>query len=469
VNLQRSSLFGDKKRMYYSPFTTKVVNNEIILKQTAPITFSNKTHYRAYIYAKAGVRISKTTLRKEKQLQGSEKEIIEQIHTIRFGETNPYVITGGHFYQLFVRNLGIFYNALLDPRIPSSTKDWLNRQQIALRTIALDLAVFALAGNEYTTIVPVQKHLFTCFNFYARPSDSLFAILYTLLALTDDTFITTTFPTKKLPMYPQQTKTSAKKLLTQYKLLLTHLLTNYHKEIINPQTGLVRTDILLASARDGIKRTSSFYDNVIAWATLGFAKRLGLYELTDLQLEQWRKRIKDAFWNTKAGIFLDDLSEMSQKKKLFSADSFIVLSTKFLDVKKSKDRNYLQQIVTYVKQNMLADPFPLHYSTHDLPKQLYRPVRHFAPSYMGTSIWSHWGMEYIKTLIYLGQYDQDYLSEAKKHLTSYEKNILQYGGYPEVYDKTGKILHTRFYRSVLHNGWVVNYEQAQLLFSASRY
>jgi hypothetical protein len=73
-------------------------------------------------------------------------------------------------------------------------------------------------------------------------------------------------------------------------------------------------------------------------------------------------------------------------------------------------------------------------------------------------------MEYIKTLIYLSNDNPKLLLDAKKYLTIYKNNIEKYGGYPEVYDSNGKILKTRIYRSVLHNGWVINYEQTKMLY-----
>ena len=444
------------------PFQTQLKNNTIELISNK-IHVSNKNYHRVYVYLRAGWHISKAKFVQEKPLHGSEKEIINQIHAIRFNKINPYVITGGHFYQLFVRNLGIFFNTLLDGRISCSDEDWLDRQSIAIRTIALDLEVFRQTQKDYTTIVPIRKNLFSCFNFYARPSDSLFAILYTLLALTEERFIEIIFPMNQTKKRSLQTKHAGQQLYKKYKTSLKQLIQKYYEDIIDLQTDLVKKDLLLASARDGIKRESSFYDNVIAWATIRLANTLGLYQISDNKLESWRKKIIQTFWDEKEGIFLDDLSEHSQKTKLFCADSFIVLSTEFLKPYRAADKKYLEQMIRYVKKNKLDDPLPLHYSKFDMPEKLYGPVRYSAPSYMGTSIWSHWGMEYIKTLIYLGQY-----TDAKKHLDSYKRNIETYGGYPELYDKHGNLLHTRLYRSVLHNGWVINYEQTKMLYDDAK-
>jgi hypothetical protein len=288
-----------------------------------------------------------------------------------------------------------------------------------------------------------------------------------LRALTDDTFIETLFPAK-ITKRKLQTTTTSQKLLKKYEKVLHQLIKNYYTEVMDPKTGLIKEDILLASARDGIKRQSSFYDNVIAWSTIRLANQLHLYQIKPNELETWRKHIIKTFWNEQEGIFLDDLSSFAQRETLFSADSFVVLSTGFFSTESKSDRHYLQRMIAYVKTNKLDKPIPLHYSLMDLPKNLYSHVRRIAPSYMGTSIWSHWGMEYIKALLYVSQGNDKYLADAKNYMTAYKKNIEQYGGYPETYDKTGKMLNHQFYRSVLHNGWVINYEQVKMLLASQK-
>ncbi|MBA3724175.1 MAG: hypothetical protein H0W89_04795 [Candidatus Levybacteria bacterium] len=444
-------------------FSTRLVKNQIVLQQNHQLSFTHKHYHKFYTYIRAGLRIGKTAIAIEKPLQGTEEEIIKQIHAIRYNETNPYVITGGHFYQIFVRNLGVFFNALLDPRIPSTEEDWFLRQSIALKTLAHDLTLFTLAGKEFTTLTPVSKDLYTGLNLYARPSDSLHAIVYTFSALINDRFIEERFPMKHVSKRPLQTKKTGHDLLQKYTSSLKDLIQTYYEELIDPKTHIIKKNLLLSSARDGIKRQSSFYDNVILWSTIRLAKELGLHTISDKQLALWKKDIITAFWDKEEGIFLDDLSPLSQKKKLFSADIFIVTSSGFLNIRYIKERKMLLQMIQYVKKHKLDRPFPLHYSAFDQPKKLYRPVRHFAPSYMGTSIWCHWGMEYIKVLISLSKENVELLIDAKKHLATYKANIEKYGGYPEVYDTDGKILNTRLYRSVLYNGWVINYEQTKML------
>lgn len=451
--------------MPFLPFTTTIEKKQFVLHPNSPLSFIHSPQTQLQSFIASGIDIGSSYFNQEEQLHGTKEAIIKQIHTFRYTQTNPYVITGGHFHQLYVRNLGIFFNALLDPRIPSSEEDWINRQAIVLKTVALDLETFRQAKRDFTTIVPLAKNRVTAMNIYTRPSDSLFGILYALRALTDPRFIIETFPaaTKVKPIHMLQTQKAAKKLLATYSPSLCFLIKQYLDEIMDAQTGLVQTTISLASARDGIRRQSAFYDNVIAWSTCQLANKLGIKKISGKDLLQWKQRIITAFWDEEEQIFLDDLAQETKRQKLFSADAFIIYSTGFLNPDNPQEKKYFLGMIEYVKRHDMDSPFPLNYSTRNEPKKLHWPVKYFAPSYMGRSIWSHWGMEYIKILICLQKDDKNFLSDAKKHLTAYEKNIAKYGGYPELYNMSGKPLSNRLYKSVLHNGWVINYEQTAFL------
>lgn len=421
----------------------------------------------------------------EQPLGHNEPEIISQIHSIRFIPHNTFLITGGHFADLFVRNMGTFYNAILDPRIPSTQEDWHNRQSICYRTIKLALEVFTREATDSTTISHLWGNEYTTSNIYARASDSLYAILYGLKMLTDINTIPTCYPiilssraqrgdrgessdTSNQPTVFHNPHLNmlaqAQNLITQYKFSLSHLITQYLTEILDPHTHLVRSDLHLSSARDGIKRQSSFYDNVIAWATVNLALQLKI-PLEDIHLhletqKQWQQQIINTYWNPQTGIFHDDIETTS-----FSADQLVVLTIQFLNYQKKEDAAKLHSIIAYIQQHHLDQPFPLHYSDQHVPQKLHWPVRYFAPHYMTHSIWSHWGIEYIKLLILLSPDNPKYRGQAKKHLDSYKRNIETYGGYPECYDLHGKPLKEGLYRTVLHTSWVVNYEQAKMLYN----
>jgi hypothetical protein len=130
------------------------------------------------------LKIASSITQPERSLGNSESEIIHNIHQIRFHPQNSYLTTGGHFSDLFVRNMGIFYNALLDPRIPSTELDWQNRQEICYKTVKLALQSFIKEGTDATTI-SFLDNTFALLNIYSCASDSLYAILYGLKMFTD--------------------------------------------------------------------------------------------------------------------------------------------------------------------------------------------------------------------------------------------------------------------------------------------
>ncbi len=393
---------------------------------------------------------------------GSDREIIEQIHQQRFNPDKPYVITGSHYSDLYMRNMGIFFNAILDPRLPSSDQDWQNRQRLALQTIAYDLAFLrANQGQAVTTIAPTGGRGFTGLNIYTEPSDSLFAVLYSLRALEDPQFVVERFPSvASTSAKPLQTTQAAQQLMQENKDTLTQAVNHYLDTTLEPETHLIRRDIHLSSARDGIKRQSSFYDNVIAWATVQLADDLGIPHHETLPREAWRQKIIDTYWDESLGIFKNDLAT---EETFFSADSLIVTSTGFFDLKNETDKNKLERMISYIRAHSLDQPFPLKYSRSNTTNNMHWAVKYFAPSYMGEGIWSHWGMEYIKALVMLAKPENDLAQLAATHLETYRQNIEKFGGYPELYNGNGEAFNSGLVRGVLHTGWVVNYEQAEML------
>jgi len=461
-------------KAFFSVYTNQY--GQLELEQVRNISFIENPFINLITYTQRFFRTVGNAQFSEQPFKGNEWTIIDQIHKKRFDITKPYVISGAHFAEFYVRNFGIFYSAMLDPRFALSKTDWENREKVTLQTLATHLALVQRSEKEYTTFIPITNTTFTGVNWATDPSDSLFAVYYTLSGLTDDHFIANTFPASASALYSLQTQDAGTKLLAQYKKTLTAITNGYLNYVLDKQTGLIKKNITLSSARDGLKRQSSFYDNVIAWGTAKFAMNLGisiacpqvLTSNNTCDFEKWKQKIIAAFWDEKTGIFIDDLSSDSMQNHIYSGDAFIVTSTKFLDFQNANDREKIEREISYVQKNHLDKPFPLRYAISDQPEKLYFFVRYFAPSYMGNTIWSHWGMEYVKTLILLAKDNPSYLSDAEIALAAYKNNIEKFGGYPEVYDALGNMYQTPFYKSILHTGWVVNYEQAVMMYNSNK-
>lgn len=451
-----------------APFQTEVTaDGQIKFVKTEKPSLETSQFGRLKALFATGVRIPLySLLLKEEPLAGDEDAIITEIHKRRFDPSKPYVITGSHYSDLYMRNMGVFFNALLDPRLPTSQEDWQNRQRIALQTIAYDLAFLETnEGQAVTTIAPLPDNKFVGLNIYKEPSDSLFGVLYSLRALQDENFVTNRFPLSATASaspsaQPLITKTATTQLLNDNRETLTKSLNHYLATVIDPATSLVRRDIHISSARDGIKRESSFYDNVIAWATVQLADELQVPHSPTPEREAWKQKIITTYWDENVGIFRNDLATT---ETIFSADSLIVTSTGFLDLNYEPDRVKLERTLTYIRQNQLNQPFPLRYSRSNDTNDAHLTVKYLAPSYMGDGIWSHWGMEFIKALLLTARPQNDHAALAAQHLEKYRQNIEKFGGYPELYDSRGEMFHSTLVRGVLHTGWVVNYEQAKMM------
>ncbi len=459
-------------------FTTHVSSTgQIVIKKQRDLFVLPGPFGKLFMFAEAFFRIEGNVYNPEKPFTGNEQQIINQIHKERYTPTIPYTITGGHFAELYTRNFGIFFAAMLDPRIPTTLQDWTIRQRVTLQTLATHLELLRKAGREYTTFAPITSNTFVGANFNTEPSDSLYAIVYTLSAALDSNFIPQSLPTiHSASSYPLETQNAAKQLLQSYQPILSKAISQYLTYAIDAKSGLVKKNITLSSARDSIKRQSSFYDNVVAWATAHDATKLGIPNACPkmymydghCDFAIWKKNIISAFWDDRDGLFIDDLSPSAMKNHTFTGEEFIVIPDNFFDLQNSEDSNKLYRMIKYVQKNNLDKPFPLLYAIKDQPEQYYFFVRYFATSYMGQSIWSHIGQEYIESLLVLSYDHPELLQNAKTALDSYKMNIEKYGGYPELYDKNGNIFMTLFYKAVLRNGWVINYEQAKMMYQYAK-
>jgi hypothetical protein len=267
------------------------------------------------------------------------------------------------------------------------------------------------------------------------------------------------------------TKKASKILLSDYKDTLKKLYNEYLNKIYDKRTGLISKDIELSGAKDITKRRSAFYDNVILWKTTQLAVKLGLIENKTSWLENYKKKILKTFWQEDLGYFLEDLSEECLKNKYYSSDWLVVLFTGFLNPQLKSERKYYEKNVEYIESEKLDQPFAIKYQKNTQAKRQFLAVKIAVASYGGDAIWSFWGMEYIKTLLILYKLtkNETYLTRADYHIAEYEKLIVRDGGFPEVYDRNGKLLQTWAYRSIRQTGWVIGFEQVlalrQALFS----
>lgn len=451
------------------PFVLKMHSGKFrVINENHRLTLRQGTLWRWFAIAKCGIHIVGTRyVHSPPSMSDDVEGIIKDIYEHRYKPDKLLLTSGDHFSALFVRNLGVFFYPVLDPRISGTQQEWEDRQVVYVQTLAYALGVFAKRPIPVTTIVTTGQRAATCVNFYAYPSDTVYGILYALsAALGTETPIV--IPKYAKSEHVLQTQDVADALLDEYRETMQKLYGHYRETAYDSETGLVRLDVHMSGAKDITRRSSAFYDNVIFWKTTQLAMRLGLLDDDQHFLDGLKKRILNTFWLSDKGYFLEDLSEEGKKEAYYSSDWLIVLTTGFLSLEDSTERDYFTQSIAYIQKHGIDKPFALKYQHETRAHRQFFAVRLAVASYGGEAIWSFWGMEYIKALLLLYAYtnDDEYLKTADMHIKKYEENMIRDHGFPEVYDKDGKLLETPLYRSVRQTGWVIGFEQARMLRAA---
>lgn len=427
--------------------------------------------WRALAYYSCGVNVLATRyLTSPRSGADTVDGVIRDIHALRYDPERLLLISGDQFSALFVRNLGVFYYPMLDRAVPDDEADWQARQLVYLQTVGYALGVFARQPELTTTIVATGPRSATCVNIYAYPSDALHGMLYALAALAG------LEPARPVAYGPDRhdlaTTEAAADLVDRYGDALARHFAHYRATVLDPATGLIRTDLPLSGAKDITRRSSAFYDNVILWKTTQLAGRLGLIPLDRAALDDLdalKQRILATFWLPEAGHFLEDLSPEGVRAGYYSSDWLSVLATGFLDPADPAERDYFVRSVEHIRATGVAEPFAVKYHVDTRAHRQYPVVRLAVASYGGDSIWSFWGMEYIKVLLLLHRATDEagYLAEARHHLEAYAAAMVRDGGFPEVYDGRGRMLTTPLYRSIRQTGWVIGFEQAREMYRAA--
>lgn len=442
------------------------INGDLQLIKKTDLKLISNPLIKAIAWIKCGYHIFINVYFGGKKSIYSDVNLIkEDIYNDRFNPKFPYLISGDHFNSFYPRNLGTFYIPTLDPRVDTNEKIWKYRQKTILKSTALAIDVFAKNNKPCTTIVPLGLNYYTCLSIYAYPSDSIYAVLFSLKAMLSSDNFKILYPYEKKELN-LSTKKAAKNLLENNKVKLKKLIDDYFEYVYDKKTGLIKKNIYLSGMKDITKRQSAFYDNVILWRTLQLANDLGIKKIDKKELDNYKERIIKTYWYDKGGYFLEDLSKNSFNNKYYSSDWLVVMFTGFLNPEIKEERFYYEKVFNYINKQRLNRPFGLPYHKNDRSYRQYLIVRLLLPQYGGSGIWSFWGIEYSRALLLVGYFSKNYsyIKEAYFQLDTYKKNIYRYKCFPEVYNKNGKMLMSFFYKSVCKTGWIINWDQANNIY-----
>ncbi len=449
------------RRHYRAELTKRTLT---IINENHRLKVSNNIVMRCLAVLNNGIYIlSSRWHQRPKSDATTVEEIIDDIYRLRFDPQKLLLTSGDHFSSLFVRNLGVFYYPVLDTHLPTTESKWQARQTTYLQTLAFALGVFEHTEDLSTTIVPTGRSRATCVNFHSYPSDTLYGMLFALTTLLGKQ------PARAVSYGHEETLLdtldAAEELLRTYAPSLTRHYNRYRTIVFDETTGLIDQRVTMSGAKDITIRSSAFYDNVVFWKTSELAMNLHLIPNDPAFISELKSRIIDTFWLEDKGYFLEDLSREGINHSYYSSDWLIVLATGFLSPEIASERHFFARSVAYIQKQKIDKPFAIKYQADRRAHRQFPIVRLAVASYGGDSIWSFWGMEYIKTLIalYRETSESDYLKSADYHIAQYKEKMIQYGGYPETYDSEGNLLETPLYRSIIQTGWVIGFEQVLAL------
>lgn len=434
------------------PYSTYVKNGRIGYRQHFKLRVHSGRFFDLLGYYRSGFLIVQNTLIGGKRINlDSADSIIAEIHRQRFDPSKPYLISGDQFSVLYPRNLGVFYNQLLDPKTAHSQTDWENRQRIYLQSVLYAIDGLSDATIPKTTLVPMGRKIIVTTRVHPTSiaSDATYGVLYALDKLLDDGH--------RVKEYPIQTGQAAGRILAEKKIQLKHMVDVYLAAVQDEDTGMLKPHLHVSSARDGVIRDRSFYDTVILWKTMQLADKLGIRKTPAGVLKKMHKTIKQTYWDEKAGYYRDALNDDN-----FSSDWLIGYVTGFFDLKAAEDLERTRRIIKHIDSHKIDEPLPIRYQDGEVKNAPFF-VRTFVPQYGSEAIWSYWGAQYITLLADMAAATGDklYYHQAERHVRSYEKVIVRDGGFAETFDRNGNFLRIGPYKSIRITGWVVQFEHAR--------
>lgn len=384
------------------------------------------------------------------------EETVKKIVQDRVDE--KYLYTGGHYTDFYIRNLGTFANKLIDPSSADNPEEWLARLDLVVRSTELAMGVFSSYDEITTTIVQLENGKYVPINIYVAPSDSLPSLLRVMHQVPrislDQLPYDLTLAQRDRALRLQERMYD---LRATYRDFVIAQVQRFEREFVASE-GLIREDVKLSGIKDAWVRHSSLYDNVMLWGMYHYGAETGIAPEWSEKAALVKSRLLAEYWDEGEGIFFDE-KPTYVGQQYFSADNLIAFDFGLLNPEVETERIYLERIVDYVQRKDLDQPFPLATTELRKPEKEHLPVRIFAPNYIGTTIWSYWGMAYINLLEQLSDYypERNFDLTARSFLDAYSRNIVRYGGVPELYHPNGDQYRLVFYRSVNDMIWGIYY------------
>ena len=217
-----------------------------------------------------------------------------------------------------------------------------------------------------------RSHITTTINYFDRPAD-VFA-----------------YGVDSLPLFMAALRAAgATALVERYRAWLTAEIAWFDRRVVDPATGLVRSDRTYSAHRDTVVNRSTAYGNAMV-ALL--AKTIAETGWFDSPFERhfgadYGRLLRERFW---AGDhFRDALGDdaVSGEANVWPFYAGVVA-----------DPSMVASALAYLFANGFCDPYPLRYEIARRPEREVWLTRHVLPDYQGSTVWTSLGAIYLQLL-----------------------------------------------------------------------
>jgi hypothetical protein len=263
-----------------------------------------------------------------------------------------FTASPGHFDMFWTRDLSF--------SVPSLVR--LGHGVRVTRSLAYALDVWARRRSHITTTI----------HYFDRPGDVF------------------EYGVDSLPLFLAALRAAdATDLVERHRPWLEAEIAHYYATVVDPATGLVRSDRKFSAHRDTVINRSNAFGNTMVALLAKTIEETGWFASPfERHFDgDYGRLLIDHFWAD--DHFRDALGDetVSGEANVWPFYTGVVT-----------DAAYVAAALRYLDVNGFCDPFPLRYETTRRPEREVWLTRHVLPDYQGSTVWTSLGAMYLQVL-----------------------------------------------------------------------
>ena len=251
-----------------------------------------------------------------------------------------------------------------------------------------------------------RSHVTTTINYFDRPAD-VFA-----------------YGVDSLPLLMAALRVAdATDLVERHRAWLAAEIADFDRRVVDPATGLVRSDRTYSAHRDTVVNRSTAYGNTMVALLAKTIAETGWFESPfERHFEgDYGRRLRERFWTGDHFRDAPGGDVVSGEANVWPFYAGVIT-----------DASMVASALGYLDANGFCDPYPLRYETARRPEREVWFTRHVLPDYQGSTVWTSLGAIYLQLL---GRVDP---ARAAGEAARYAEWIERDGTYWEVLDARGR-------------------------------